>query len=274
MSGQTPKLASMFPKREEWLRCLAAILRGTGIGFLLGLIPGTNAVIPTIMSYALEKKLSKDPSRFGNGAIEGLAGPETANNAFCGGALVPLFTLGIPSSPTVAILLGAFIMHGLTPGPTLFQKNPDFVWAVIASMFIGNAILLIMNLPMARMWAQILRVPYRFLFPIIVAVAIVGAYSVNNNMFDVGIMMIFGVVGYFLKKLDIPLAPVVLTFVLGRLMEDALLQSLTILRGKFLTIFTRPIAGTMLVIAILVLVGSIIAGLRNKKTILASDVEM
>ena len=269
-----PKLSGMLPRREEWGPVLAAILRGTGIGFLLGLIPGTNAVIPTIISYSVEKKLAKDPSRFGHGAIEGIAGPETANNAFCGGALVPLFTLGIPSSPTVAILLGAFIMHGLTPGPQLFQKNPEFVWTVIASMFIGNFILLVMNLPLAGFWARMLRVPYKLLFPIIVAIAIVGAYSVNNSMFDVGAMIIFGILGYFLKKLDIPLAPVVLTFVLGRLMEDALLQSLTIYRGNFLGLFTRPIAGSLLVLAIVILFGSIIAGLRNKKGALASDVEM
>lgn len=269
-----PKITGLLPRREEWKPTLAAILRGTGIGFLLGLIPGTNAVIPTMISYSMEKKIAKDPSRFGKGAIEGVAGPETANNAFCGGALVPLFTLGIPSSPTVAILLGAFIMHGLMPGPQLFQKNPDFVWAVIASMFIGNFILLIMNLPMAGVWAKILQIPYKLLFPIILIITILGAYSVNNSMFDVGAMIVFGIAGYFFKKLEIPLAPIVLTFVLGRLIEDALLQSLTIFRGDFFAFFTRPISGTMLIFAIGVFVVSIAAGIRNKKSSLASDVEM
>lgn len=269
-----PKISGLLPRREEWKPTLAAIFRGTGIGFLLGLIPGTNAVIPTMISYSVEKKLAKDPSRFGKGALEGIAGPETANNAYCGGALIPLFTLGIPSSPTVAILLGAFIMHGLMPGPQLFQKNPDFVWAVIASMFIGNVILLIMNLPMAPLWAKILMVPYKLLFPIILIITILGAYSVNNSMFDVGAMIVFGIAGYFFKKLEIPLAPIVLTFVLGRLMEDALLQSLTIFRGDFLAFFTRPISGTMLVLAIIIFIVSIVAGLRNKKGALASDVEM
>ncbi len=269
-----PKITGLLPLREEWKPTLAAIFRGTGIGFVLGLIPGTNAVIPTMISYSLEKKLAKDPSRFGKGAIEGVAGPETANNAFCGGALIPLFTLGIPSSPTVAILLGAFIMHGLMPGPQLFQKNPDFVWAVIASMFLGNIILLLMNLPMAGVWAKILMIPYKLLFPVILIITILGAYSVNNNMFDVGAMIVFGIVGYFFKKLEIPLAPIVLTFVLGRLMEDALLQSLTIFRGNFFAFFTRPLAGTMLVLAIIIFVVSIVAGFRNKKDALASDVDM
>jgi putative tricarboxylic transport membrane protein len=275
LKAQTPpKVRGLLPRREEWGPVGRAILRGTGLGFLVGLLPGTNSVIPTIMSYSLERKLAKDPSRFGKGAPEGVAGPETANNAYCGAALIPLFTLGIPSSPTVAILLGAFIMHGLQPGPQLFSKNPDFVWAVIASMFIGNLILLFMNLPMAGFWAKMLLVPYKLLFPIVLAVAIVGSYSVNNSMFDVGAMIVFGIVGYFLKKVEIPLAPVVLTFVLGRLIEDSLLQSLTLFRGDFMLIFSRPIAGTLLALSLLIFAASVIAGMKNKKGALASDVEM
>lgn len=269
-----PKVKGLLPRREEWKPVMGAILRGTGLGFVLGLMPGTNSVIPTMMSYSLEKKMAKDPSRFGKGALEGVAGPETANNAYCGGALIPLFTLGIPSSPTVAILLGAFIMHGLKPGPQLFQQSPDFVWAVIASMFIGNIILLIMNLPMAGLWAKLLMIPYKLLFPVVLAITLVGAYSVNNSMFDVAAMIIFGIVGYFLKKVDIPLAPVILTFVLGRLMEDALLQSLTIYKGSFLALFTRPIAGTLLVLAIVIMAASIYAGIKDKKGALANDIEM
>ncbi|MBP1155858.1 MULTISPECIES: tripartite tricarboxylate transporter permease [unclassified Paenibacillus] len=269
-----PKVKGVLPRREEWKPTLAAIFRGTGIGFVIGLLPGTNSVIPAIMSYSMEKKLAKDPSRFGKGAIEGVAGPETANNSYCGGALIPLFTLGIPSSPVIAVLLGAFIMHGLTPGPQLFQNNPDIVWAIIASMFIGNFILLMMNLPLAGMWAKITLVPLKLLFPIIIAVAIVGAYSVNNSVFDVIVMIIFGVVGYVFKKMDIPLAPIVLTFVLGQLMENALLQSLTIYKGNFFALFTRPISGTILVITIGIIAFSIYAGLKNRRKIIASDVEM
>lgn len=273
-SGPTPVIKGVLPSREEWNPALKAIGRGTGLGFVIGLIPGANSVIPALMSYALEKKLAKDPSRFGKGAIEGVAGPETANNSYCGGALIPLFTLGIPSSPTVAILLGAFIMHGLQPGPQLFQKNPDFVWAVIASMFIGNAILLFMNLPMAGIWAKVTKVPTELLFPIILAIAVLGAYSVKNSLFDVGVMLAFGVMGYLFKKLDIPLAPIVLTFILGGLMETSLSQSLVMFKGDFFKFFTNPMTATLLGIAILILVLSIVAGIMKKKSMLASDIDI
>jgi putative tricarboxylic transport membrane protein len=271
---KAPKVQGLLPKREEWRPTLMSIVRGTGLGFFVGLLPGSNSVIPAIMSYSLEKKLAKDPSRFGKGAIEGVAGPETANNSYCGGALIPLFTLGIPSSPTIAVILGAFIMHGLTPGPTLFQKNPDFFWAVIASMFIGNFILLIMNVPMAGLWAKVATVPFKLLFPIILIISVLGAYTVNNNLWDVGVMLAFGIVGYFMKKVDIPMAPLVLTFVLGKLMEDSMMQSLIMFNGSFLSFFQRPISGPILSISIVVLLVSFIAGLKKKKEFLASDFEM
>ncbi|MGG1556352.1 tripartite tricarboxylate transporter permease [Paenibacillus ferrarius] len=270
---EPPKVKGLLPKKEEWGPSMKAIGRGSVLGFIIGLIPGTNSVIPTILSYTMEKKLSKNPSRFGKGALEGVAGPETANNSYCGGALIPLFTLGIPSSPTIAVLLGAFIMHGLTPGPTLFQKNPDLVWGIIASMFIGNAILLIMNLPMANLWAKITMVPYKLLFPIIIIITIVGTYSLNNSMFDVGAMLVFGILGYLFKKAEIPLAPIILTFVLGSLLEKTLLQSLTIFEGNFLGFFTRPISGTILSLAIISMTISIISAIRNKR-IITEDVEM
>ncbi|MDF2962930.1 MAG: transporter [Paenibacillus sp.] len=276
-SFKSEKIASVkgvLPRREEWSPTCKAIGRGTLLGFLIGLIPGANSVIPAILSYSLEKKLAKDPSRFGKGAIEGVAGPETANNSYCGGALIPLFTLGIPSSPTIAILLGAFIMHGLTPGPTLFNNNPEFVWAIIASMFIGNAILLFMNLPMAGIWAKVAMIPFKLLFPIILVISVVGAYTVSNSLWDVGVMLAFGILGYIMKKLDIPMAPIVLTFVLGKMLESSLLQSLTMFQGSLLSIFERPIAGTMLGLSILIMVLSFIAGVMKKKGILASDVEM
>lgn len=269
-----PNVKGLLPRREELKPTMKAIGRGTGLGFLIGLIPGTNSVIPAIMSYSLEKKLAKDPSRFGNGAIEGVAGPETANNAYSGAALIPLFTLGLPSSPAIAILLGAFIMHGLTPGPTLFKNNPDFVWAVIASMFIGNLILLFMNLPMAGMWAKIALIPPKLLYPIILVISVLGAFSINNSLFDVGVMTVFGIIGYFFKKVDFPIAPIVLAFVLGELMENSLLQSLTIFRGDFLGFFQRPISATLLVLSILILLVSLVAGLKKKKGLLANDVEM
>jgi putative tricarboxylic transport membrane protein len=267
------ELKKLLPERDEWKPVMGAISRGSILGFFLGLIPGTNSVIPTIMSYSMEKKLAKDPSRFGKGAIEGVAGPETANNSYCGGALIPLFTLGIPSSPAIAVLMGAFIVHGVTPGPTLFQKNPDLVWGVIASMFIGNAVLLFMNLPMAGIWAKLTQVPYRILSPIILIVAVVGTYSLNNSLWDVGAMMIFGVTGYFLKKVDFPLAPIILTFVLGRILEVNLLQSLTIFHGDFSQFFRRPLSGSLLAIAILVMAFSLYTDIKDKRLV-KEDVEI
>ena len=259
-----PKIQNMLPRRDEWGPALKAILRGSGIGMLLGLVPGTNSTISTILSYTVEKKVAKDPSRFGKGAIEGVAGPETANNAFAGAALVPLFTLGIPSSPAIAILFGALIMHGLTPGPTLMQKNPEFVWGVVASMFIGNVILLIMNLPLANVWARITMVPFKILLPNILIIMIVGAYSISNSLFDVGAMLAFGILGYFMKKVDFPLAPVLLAYVLGKIMENSLLKSLTIFSGSFMPFFQRPISATLLVLAFAILAFSLYFSFKDK----------
>ena len=273
-AGKPPKLQKMLPRKEEWGPNMQAIGRGTVLGFLIGLIPGTNSVIPALLSYSLEKKMAKDPSRFGRGALEGVAGPETANNSYCGGALIPLFTLGIPSSPTIAIILGAFMMHGLTPGPTLFDHNPVFVWGVIASMFVGNLLLLIMNLPLAGWWARIAMIPPKLLYPTILIISVVGAYTANNSLFDVGVMIAFGILGYLMKKTDIPMAPIVLTFVLGKMMESSLLQSLKLLDGSFLGLFARPISGTILVFAIAIMLAGIVSGFRKKRTGLAADVEM
>ncbi|MDF2522409.1 MAG: transporter [Clostridiales bacterium] len=272
--GKLPKVKGLFPKREEWGPCMKAIMRATGLGFLIGLIPGSNSVIPAILSYSIEQKSAKDPSRFGKGAIEGVAGPETANNSYCGGALIPLFTLGIPSSPTIAVLFGAFMIHGLTPGPQLYQTNPDLVWGIIASMFIGNTMLLVMNVPMAGMWAKIAAVPPKLLYPLIMLISVIGAYTVNNNLWDVAVMFVFGIFGYFMKKVDMPMAPIVLTFVLGSKLESSLIQSLFMFEGNFFGFFARPISGTLLILAILIFVVSLIAGIKNKKGMLASDVEM
>lgn len=260
-----PVVKGLFPTRKEWRPSMMSITRGTGLGFFMGLIPGTSSVVPALMSYSLEKRLAKNPERFGKGAIEGVAGPETANNAFCGGALIPLFLLGIPSSATMAVLLGAFILHGLQPGPTMFVQHPDFVWAVIASMFIGNLLLLFMNLPMAKMWAKVASVPVKLLFPIIIAISIVGTYSISNSLWDVGGLLAFGLLGYFLKKADIPVAPVALMFILCELMEKSLLQSLALYKGNFFAIFTRPLSGTLLVLSILAITLSVVAGFKNKK---------
>ena len=250
------KLASLIPSTQDIRDSVLPILRGTGIGFFIGLIPGMNAVVPTIMSYIAEKRLSKTPEKFGTGMIQGVAGPETANNAYANAALIPLFALGIPGSPTIAVIMGAFMMHGLIPGPFLFRDHADFVWAVIASLCIGNVILVILNLPLIPMWVGVLKVPYSILYSVILGFCVLGAYSLNGSVFDVAVMTVFGVLGYLLRKLDIPAAPIILTMILGPLMEQALRQSLDISGGEFSILFTRPISATLLAFAALFLVMS------------------
>jgi putative tricarboxylic transport membrane protein len=267
------KIAGLIPPRSEWRASLMAIARGTGIGGLLGLIPGTSASIASLMSYSLEKKVAKDPSRFGKGAIEGVAGPETANNSYAGAALIPLFTLGIPTSPTIAVLLGAFIMHGLTPGPLLYVRNPDVVWTVIAAMFIGNVILLVMNLPLARYWAKIALVPYHLLFPLILLVCMVGVYSVNRSLWDIGMTIAFGAVGYLMKKWQLPTAALILSFVLGKNIEFNLIQTLTLSDNGLLFLFQRPISGTVLTLCLIILAVGLYTTITNRRNALADDEE-
>lgn len=265
------KIAGLIPPRSEWKACAGAILRGTGIGGFLGLIPGTSASIASLMSYSLERKLAKDPSRFGKGAIEGVAGPETANNSYAGAALIPLFTLGIPTSPTIAVLLGAFIMHGLTPGPLLYAKNPDFVWAVIASMFIGNLLLLIMNMPMAKWWAKIALVPYHLLFPLILLVCMVGVYSVNRSLWDIGLTIAFATIGYLMKKWQLPTAALILSYVLGKNIEYTMVQTLALSDNGLLMLFERPISGTLMTLCGVILVFGLYTTIKNKRGALAAD---
>ncbi len=250
------RVSSLMPSRQDIRDSVGPILRGTCVGFFLGLIPGVGATVASFMSYVAERKASRHPERFGSGALEGVVGPETANNAYANAALIPLFTLGIPGSATVAVLMGAFMMNGLTPGPFLFVEHPDFVWAVIASLNIGNIMLLILNLPLIGIWVKILKIPYSILFPLILAFTLVGAYSVDNNVFGVGVLVLFGVVGYFLKKLDFPLAPVALTLILGPLMEKGLRASLEMSQGSFGIFFTRPISLGLLILAGLFLLSS------------------
>ncbi|HWU40193.1 MAG TPA: tripartite tricarboxylate transporter permease, partial [Candidatus Acidoferrum sp.] len=227
------KFRSFFPQRGEWRISTYSILRGTGLGFFLGLIPGTNSAVAAFMSYIVEKRVSRNPEKFGTGVIEGVAAPETANNAYANAALIPLFTLGLPGSPTIAILMGALIMNGLMPGPLLFKQHAAFVWAVIASLYIGNFILLILNLPLVGWWAKLLKIPYQTLIVLILIFCIVGAYSLDNNVFDIGVMIFCGILGYIFKKLDFPLAPAILTLILGPMMERSLRESLSISQGDY-----------------------------------------
>ncbi|NVO12623.1 MAG: tripartite tricarboxylate transporter permease [Rhodoplanes sp.] len=256
MAVFSPQISRLMPSRADLDASKWPIVRGTVVGFLMGLIPGVGAIVPTFVSYAMEKRLSKTPERFGTGMIEGVAGPETANNAYANAALIPLFTLGIPGSPTTAILMGAFMMNGLVPGPMLFKEHGEFAWAVIASLYIGNIILVILNLPLIPLWVKFLKIPYGILMAIVFGFSVIGVYSLNSSVFDIGIMLGFGIIGYAFRKMDIPLAPMILTFVLGPLMERGLRQSLEMSQGDISILVTRPLSATLLVIATLVIVSS------------------
>lgn len=265
------KQSSITLSSQDIKDSVGPIARGSVLGFFLGLIPGVGAIVPTYLSYAIEKKLSKTPELFGQGAIQGVAGPETTNNAYANAAFVPLFTLGIPGAPTTAILMGALMMNGLIPGPTLFTDQPQFIWAVIASFFIGNLILVILSLPFIPIWVALLKIPYSILLTIVLGLCVVGVYSLSNNVFDIGVMMFFGIVGYCFKKLDIPTAPLILTFVLGPLMERGLRQSLEMSQGDFSILFTRPISGGLLLIAIFIILS---ASLKAFNAVRGSDSEI
>ncbi len=251
-------LRTLFPNLQDWKDSLGPIGRSSLLGFFIGVLPGAGATIASFMSYAMEKKLSKHPEKFGTGIIEGVAAPEGANNAAAGGAMVPLLTLGIPGSGTTAVLLGALLIHGLRPGPLLFQNNPEFVWGVIASMYIGNVMLLVLNLPLVGIWASMLRVPYRILMPLIITISAVGVFATDNNIFDMWVMFAFGIIGYLMRKLDFPAAPAVLGLVLGPLVERSLRQSLTISHGDLSIFFTRPISAVLTVCALLSLCAPVV----------------
>jgi len=244
------KLKDLWPTVADISQSKWAILRGTVIGFFIGALPGAGSTIASFISYGIEKGAAKEPERFGKGAIEGVAGPEAANNSACSGAMVPLLSLGIPGSGATAVMLGALMLYGLRPGPMLFTTNPDFVWALIASMFVGNIILVIMNLPLVPFFAMGLRIPYSYLYPAILLVCIIGAYSVQTSVYGVWVMWIFGVIGYFMKKYDVPAGPLVIALVLGPMLEYNLYRALALSRGDVTTFFTRPISGTLLAIAV------------------------
>jgi len=258
------KIRGILPNLKDWSNSIGPIFRGTFLGFFLGIIPGGGALISSFISYALEKKLSKHPEKFGKGAIEGVAGPESANNSGAIGAFVPLLTLGIPFNAVTALLLGALMIHGLSPGPLLIQQHPDIFWGTIASMYIGNLMLVILNLPLIGLWAKLLEVPYRILFPVILFFCLIGSYSVGNSTFDVFIMIIFGIIGYLFRKFKYEPAPLVLAFVLGPMLENSLRQSLLMSQGKVSIFFTRPISALSLIIAVLLLLYSLLGGQRGK----------
>lgn len=260
------KLGKMMPRGQELKRGLLASLRGTVLGFPLGLLPGMNVALTTFMSYDLEKKISKHPEKFGTGMIEGVGGPEACNNATCQAGFIPLTALGIPTSPSWAIILASLMMFGLQPGPVLFTENGKFFWTVVGSMYIGNVMLLVLNLPLVGMWARISTIPYKYLGPIILGVCVVGAYSTRNTMFDVWIALASGVLGYIMRKADWPVAPLILGLILGSMLEQSLRQSLS-MGGPFI-FFDRPISLGFLLAALVLVIVSIKLLKRAPKEVL------
>ena len=256
-------LRNLLPTLQDLKDCRFAFLNGSVIGFVVGALPGAGATVASFLSYGLEKAVSRHPEKFGTGVIEGVAAPEGANNADAGGALVPLLTLGIPGGNTTAILLGGLILWGYKPGPLLIQEHPELFWGLVASMYIGNVMLLVLNLPLVPLFAQILRLPYYVLYPLILGISIVGVYSVNNSLFDVWMMGLFGLLGYLMRKLDFPASALILGMVLGDGLERALRQSLMMSQGDITILATRPISGTLLFFAAVILCLPVVRKVRS-----------
>jgi putative tricarboxylic transport membrane protein len=259
------KLTGLMPTWPDLKASAGAIGRGTVLGAVLGILPGGGAVIAAFAAYTFEKKMSRDPSRFGRGAIEGVAAPESANNAAAQTSFIPLLTLGIPPNAVMALMVGAMTIHGIVPGPQVMTKQPDLFWGMIASMWVGNLMLIIINLPMVGMWVKLLQVPYRFLFPAILIFCSIGVYSINNAPFDVVLTAVFGMVGYWLVKHDFEPAPMLLGFILGPLMEENLRRAMLIARGDPSTFITRPISGSLIGIAVVLLVAAVLPMIRAKR---------
>jgi putative tricarboxylic transport membrane protein len=268
--GTAPEVIKISGKlwltREEWKRSIGPIWRGGIIGFIIGVLPGAGGTIASIMSYTTEKRLSKHPEEFGKGAIEGVAGPESANNSDTAGALVPLLTLGVPGGGATAVLLGAFIMYGIQPGPLLFQNRPDLVWGLVNSMYIGNVMLIILNLPLIGLFVRLLYIPAGILYPLIVAISVIGIYAVNGSILDLYLLLFFGVVGYIFDKVDIPVAPLVLSLVLGGIMEQSFRQAMTISGGNPKIFVGSTITVTLIVLSVFsVAMPFIMAWLKARK---------
>ncbi len=259
------RVKNLMPSLKDWMEAKWAIVRGSLIGFLLGILPGGGAVIATFVAYAVEKKIAKDPERFGKGAIEGVASPESANNAAAGGSLIPLLSLGIPPNPIMAIFFSALIIHGVQPGPLLIKQHPDLFWGLVASLYMGNALLLILNLPLIGMWVKVLEIPYKILFPLILLFCLIGAYSMNNVNFDLYVMLLFGVGGWIMRKFGYEGAPLILAYVLGPMLENSLRQSLLISKGSFLIFVSHPISAIALGFAFLLLLSNLFPYFKKRR---------
>ena len=256
---------SLFPSKDDIQRSSGPIVRGTLLGAFFGVLPGTGPAIASFSSYMLEKKLSKDPSRFGHGAIEGVAGPESANNADAQCKFIPMLTLGIPASGTMALMLGALMIHGIAPGPTVMTQRPDLFWGLIASMWIGNLMLLVLNLPLIGLWTSLLKVPYRMLFPAIIVFSCIGIYSLNNSPFELYLTALFGLLGFLWMKLKCPPAPMLLGFVLGPMMEENLRRAMLMSRGDPTVLVTQPISLGFLAATAAIVVVMLLPALRKRR---------
>ena len=261
----TTKIKNVFPTIADLARSGWAMVRGSLIGFAVGILPGGGAVLSSLISYAVEKKVSKHPEEFGHGAIEGVAGPEAANNSAASSSFIPLLTFGIPGNASTAMIFAALLIQGVTPGPFLLKEHADVFWGVVASMYIGNVILVVLNLPLVGMWAQLLKVPYAFMAPLIMVLTLVGVYSVNNSTFDIWVMLVMGIFGYLARKLKFDLGPLLLAFVLGPIMERSLRQALLMSHGGFGIFFTRPISGALMATAILFVLYNLWSAWRKKQ---------
>ncbi len=267
------QVKNLLPSREDWKESFAPIMRGSLSGFLLGILPGGGAVLASFISYGTEKRISKTPEKFGHGAIAGVAGPEAANNAAAQAAFIPLLTLGIPANAVMGILLGALMIHGITPGPLMIEKNPELFWGTVTSMYLGNAMLLVLNLPLIGLWVRLLRVRYAVLFPLILFIALIGAYVINGSEMDLYMMLFFGVVGYLMRKFDYEPAPLILAYVLSPILEDSLRQSLIISSGSMGIFVSRPIAAGFLFISALLLISAVLPAIRKKRSALVASAD-
>ncbi|WJQ82810.1 tripartite tricarboxylate transporter permease [Brevibacillus brevis] len=269
--GEIAKISRIIPTKEDLKESAGPILRGSLVGFFKGIVPGSGATLASFLAYLLEKKISKTPEKFGKGAIAGVAAPESANNAASGGAMIPLLTLGIPGTGTTAVLMGALIMYNVQPGPLLFEDHPTIAWGLIASMFIGNVMLLILNMPLVKVFAKLIETPPKYLIPMIVAISVFGVYAVRVSVFDLVLLLLCGLVGYFLAKNDFPMAPLVLGLVLGPMIENNLRRALTTSNGDFSIFIEKPVSLVFLIIAVLWITVPLIMKMRGKKVIVNEE---
>jgi len=265
IDATSAQMKNMMPTRDDWSRSWFPAMRGSSIGAFFGALPGTGPSIAAFMAYAVEKRVSRTPERFGKGAIEGIVAPETANNAADQTAFIPTLTLGIPGSATMALMLGALMVHGIQPGPTLIAEQPALFWGLVMSFWIGNLILLVLNLPLIGLWVRLLLIPYHYLYPAILVFVCIGAYSVRANPADVFMVLGFGVLGYAMRLASLPAAPLLLGFVLGPLVETQFRRAMVLARGDFTAVIERPIAGTVLAIAALMLVWTLASALLRRR---------